>query len=195
VLNGVDGSREAVPSTVFIGGLDRAALRSALRVRDVRLNRAAEALFHDRRFTTSSGQFPLHIACLSVADLGFVHGAVYEQLTQRATNLGFSECPLELGPYLRLQMGQQPELPDLPDAPPNAPPGSITIASRPIDDTEETPKGFYLRKISGALWLRGYWAPTTHVWNPNDLLVFARSHFKLLPQARGNAPNKPLQHL
>jgi hypothetical protein len=175
MLSGVERSREAVPSTVFIGGQDRAALRTALRVRDVRLNRAAETLFDDRRFATSGGQFPLHIACISVADLGFADGATYEQLTQRATNLGFSECPLELGPYLRMQMGRQPELPDLPEAPPGAPPGSITIASRPIDEAEETPKGFYLRKISGVLWLRGYWAPTVHVWNPNDLLVFARS--------------------
>ena len=175
MLSGVDPRREAVPSTVLVGGLDRAALRSALRARDVQLNRAAEVLFDDQRFATSSREYHVQIARLSVAELGFAHGATYAQLTIGATNLGFTQCPLELGPHLRLRLSQLPELPDVPSDPRSAPPGSLTIASHPLDDADETPKGFYLRMISGALWLRGYWAPPTHVWNPNDLLVFARS--------------------
>jgi len=56
-----------------------------------------------------------------------------------------------------------------------APPGSITIASSPLDDSDETPKGFYLRRIDGVLWLRGYWSWPGNIWRPEDVLVFSRT--------------------
>jgi hypothetical protein len=34
----------------------------------------------------------------------------------------------------------------------------VTIASPALTDDYETPKGFYLLKICGELWLRGYWS-------------------------------------
>jgi hypothetical protein len=48
------------------------------------------------------------------------------------------------------------------------------VASRPLDESEETPKGFYLRRNDGVLWLRGYWSHAGHLWSPEDLLVFSR---------------------
>jgi hypothetical protein len=55
-----------------------------------------------------------------------------------------------------------------------APPGSITVASSPLDDSDETPKGFYLRRVDGVSWLRGYWSRPGHIWSPRDVLVFSR---------------------
>ncbi len=57
------------------------------------------------------------------------------------------------------------------------------IISEPLDDNPETPKGFYLRRIDGILWLRGYRAETTSVWNSEDHLLFSRSSDSRKPRA------------
>jgi len=164
-----------VPNSVRIGGMDKHQLLQALRERDVQLNRAAEVLFEDRRFTPMSHSRVLEIAVLSVADLGFDEGATHDQLTARALASGLVACPLELGPHLRLQFLDQAEgSVGLPETRHQAPPGSITIVSVPLDDRDETPKGFYLRRIDGVLWLRGYWSPPDHVWSPDNVLTYAR---------------------
>jgi hypothetical protein len=160
---------------VRVGGLDQDALLDALRLRDVRLNPAAEALFADPRFLPLGRSRDIEIAALSVAELGFAEPATYARLGARAAESGLVECPLELGPYLRLQFLEQPEgAAGAPSTPGQAPPGSLTVASAPLDDRYETPKGFYLRRIDGAPWLRGYWSSPADVWNLQDVLVFAR---------------------
>ncbi|MET0793199.1 MAG: helicase [Polyangiaceae bacterium] len=165
-----------LPSFVRIGGMDKQALLSALRAHDIQLNQAAENLFADPRFTPTSSSVAIAIACLSVTELGFPSGATYEQLTARALELGLLECPLELGPYLRLQFLEQPEAAGaVTESQHRAPAGSITVVSRVLDATVETPKGFYLRQIAGRLWLRGYWSPPSHIWSPEDVLVFSAS--------------------
>ena len=154
--------------------MDKQELIQELRKHNVLLNQAAEALFEDRRFTTLRQRKVIEITCLSVADLGFVEGATYQQLTARALESGLVECPLELGPHFRLQFLDQPEgSAGFPATKHRAPPGSITIASSPLDDCEETPKGFYLRRIDGVLWLRGYWSWSGNIWRPEDVLVFS----------------------
>jgi hypothetical protein len=175
-----------VPSSVRIGGIDKRDLLQALRDRNVQLNQAAEALFQDRRFTSLSRSRVVEIAALSVADLGFGEGATYDQLTARALASGLVECPLELGPHLRLQFLDQAEgSVGLPATEHRAPPGSITVASVPLDDYEETPKGFYLRRIDGVLWLRGYWSHPGNVWRPDDVLVYARDGSAPQDEVRG----------
>jgi hypothetical protein len=165
-----------MPTAVRVGGMKKPALLQALRAHKVQLNLAAVALFEDRRFTLISQNQVIEIATLSVADLGFGEGATYGQLTARALELGLAECPLELGPHLRMQFLDQPEgAAGVPITHGLAPPGSITVASSPLDGGDETPKGFYLRRVDGVLWLRGYWWWPGHVWNPQDVLVFSRS--------------------
>ena len=164
-----------MPSAVRVGGVGKAELLKALLSHQVQLNRAAEALFEDRRFTPLGQHDVIEIVSLSVADLGFGDGASYGQLTTRALDLGLVECPLELGPHLRLQFIDQPEAAaGTPTTRGRAPTGSITVASSPLDERDETPKGFYLRRLDGVLCLRGYWSWAGHVWSPGDVLVFAR---------------------
>ncbi len=167
--------RALMPSAVSIGGIGRSELLAALREQNVRLNGAAEALFRDHRFTTLSRRHDVEIAALSVAELGFGEGATYGQLIARAFELGLTECPLELGPHLRVQFLDQPDSTDgTPLTHGRAPPGSITVASSPLDDGDETAKGFYLRRVDTVLWLRGYWSWPGHIWTPEDVLVFSR---------------------
>jgi len=157
--------------------MGKAELLQALRVHEVQLNQAAEALFEDCRFSVPGQDQVIEIATVSVADLGFGEGATYAQITARALASGWVECPLALGPYLRMQFLDQPEGSGA--APPTegrAPPGAITVASPALDDADETPKGFYLRRIDGVPWLRGYWSWPGHLWQPEDVIVFSRSH-------------------
>jgi len=168
-----------MPCAVRVGGTSKAELLRALRERGVRLNAAAETLFEDRRFTVLDEgrviEIEIEIAAVSVGELGLNEGASYAQVTARALESGLVECPLELGPYLRMQFPDQPEADGgASTTRGRAPPGSITIASPPLDDTEGPPKGFYLRRAEGVSWLRGYWASPDHVWDPDRVLVFAR---------------------
>ena len=173
--------RASMPREVRVGGVQKLELLQRLRVSGVHLNRAAEMLFEDDRFVLLEQRQLVEIATLSVAELGFQDGATYGQLAARALESGLAECPVELGPHLRLQYLDQPEgSAGQPATQHRAPPGAITIASPALDEQEETPKGFYLRRIDGVLWLRGYWSWPGHVWSPDDLLVFA--------VARGPAP-------
>jgi hypothetical protein len=164
-----------LPSEVRVGGMGKLELLAALREHNVRLNQAAEALFEDRRFAPFVREKAVEIAFVSVADLGLRDGATYEQLTRRARDSGLVESPLELGPQLRLQFLNQPEgSAGFPARQHRAPFGSITVASSPLDESDETPKGFYLRRIDGVLWLRGYRSGAGHLWSPEDVFVFVR---------------------
>ena len=164
-----------MPSAVRIGGMGKAELLQALREHEVRLNRAAEILFEDGRFSLRSQGQVIEIAPVAVAELGFGEGATYARLTARARESGLFECPLETAPHLRMQFLDQPDGPDGKQMTHGrAPPGSITVASPALDDEEETPRGFYLRRVDGVLWLRGYWSRPDHIWSPEDVLVFSR---------------------
>jgi hypothetical protein len=155
--------------------LGRVELLRTLREHNVQLNRAAESLFDDHRFTTRRQAEVIQISALSVRDLGFGAGATYAQLAAKALESGLVECPLELGPHLRIQFLDQPEgAHGRPTVHGTAPPGSITVASLALDDGDETPKGFYLRRVDGSLWLRAHWFSPDHIWSPDDVLVFCR---------------------
>ncbi len=160
--------------SVTIGGTGGAELLAALREHGVQLNDAAEALLQDPRFTTLPGRRVVEIETISVAELGFYEGATYAELVARALDRALTECPLELAPHLRMQLPDQRESGDGgPLTHGRAPPGSITVASPPLDDGDETPKGFYLRRADGVPWLRGYRASRDHVWSPGDVFVFS----------------------
>jgi hypothetical protein len=167
--------RASVPNVVRLGGVEKPALLQGLRAHKIQLNRAADMLFEDHRFVPLDQRHVVEIAMVSVAEVGFSEGATYAKLVARALESGLVECPLELGPHLRIQFLDQSEgAAALTATHGRVPPGAITVASSPLDERDETPKGFYLRRIDGVLWLRGYWSWPGHVWSPEDILVFAR---------------------
>lgn len=166
-----------VTRTIRVGGARKSELLSQLQRAGICLNEAAHALFADDRFTTSEVSSVIEIAELSVASLGLHNGATFARIVEQASRMGLSLCPLELAPHFRLQYTDQPE--GFLGQPPSqhcAPPGSITVACTPPADDEGTPKGFYLRRIEGALWLRGYRSWPGHLWNPEDVFAFSRRH-------------------
>ncbi len=79
-------------------------------------------LNHDS-FTIEDTPTYVNLVLLSVADLGFPHGAKYEEVCERAFKYGLELCPAEVGPQYVLQYGNQIENDD------------FSIAMEPIHDT------------------------------------------------------------
>jgi len=166
----------ALPPYVEIGDTKKESLIQALDDSGIQVNSIGLELFNDPRFTVSPVRERVSIVCLTVAELGLPEGGVYGQVVGAGGVLRLFECPLELGPHLRLAFKEQSEgSVGFPSSQNAAPPGAVTVASAPLDDAESTPKGFYLRCINGSLWLRGYRSWDGHIWNPNDAFVFARA--------------------
>jgi hypothetical protein len=175
-MDHTDTSRASIPSGLRIGGMAKAELLAALREHEIQLNEAAKALFADPRFTTLGEERVVELVAVSVAELGFGDGATYGEIVRRALDVGLIECPLEVGPHLRLKFRAQADSADgrsLTHG--RAPPGSLVVASSPLDASDETPKGFYLRHVDRVLWLRGYWSSPDHVSSPGDVLVFSKA--------------------
>jgi hypothetical protein len=172
----------AVPRTVCIGGMRKDEILSALKERGILLNEIAQSLFAHQAFETADARSTMEIAEVSVRDLGLTSGATLEQVFERAAEHGLALCPLELAAHLRLQFSDQPEgFLGYPLSSNRAPPGALTIGARPIASGDGAPMGFYLRRIQGVLWLRGYRSPAEHVWDADDRFVFRRHGKDPLP--------------
>lgn len=165
-----------VTRTIEIGGLTKSELIQIMQQQSISRNEYAKKLLSDDKFTTSDTKYSLQIVELTVEDLGFSDGATLHQIFKRASELGLELCPLELGLHLRLEYLDQLEgYLGNPSNQNQAPSGSITVASEIICEDGGFPKGFYLRKITGVLWLRGYNADHLHVWNPYDHFIFCQT--------------------
>jgi hypothetical protein len=165
-----------ITRTVTVGSLTSSELVEELRQNAILMNESAERLFASDQFATSPTRYSVTTVELTVRDLGFPQGATIAELFARATTVGLSLCPIELGAHLRLQYRDQPEgARGKPVRRHQAPYGSITVASEPLSDEEDFPKGFYLRCIEGVLWLRGYRSGPEHVWGPDDHFIFRQA--------------------
>jgi hypothetical protein len=165
-----------ITRTVQVGGLTKAELVQELQKNAISMNESAETLFASDLFTTAETQSSMTVVELTVQNLGLLQGATLAEIYERARALGLLLCPLELGPHLRLQYLDQPEgYVGQPVRQHQAPSGSITIASEPLMQDDDFPKGFYLRRIKGVLWLRGYLSRSEHVWEPDDHFIFRQA--------------------
>lgn len=164
-----------VARTVQFGGETKAELLVRLAQNGVELNEAARVLFASDKFTTSKVRSHLGTVELRVRELGLPQGATTSSVFESAMRLGLRLCPIELGPHLRLQWLDQPEgFLGHPLTQHRGPPGALIIASEILSEDYEFPKGFYLRRIKGTLWLRGYWSGPEHVCDPDDHFVFGQ---------------------
>ncbi len=154
------------------GGYTKPELIQKMKENKILLNVLAEKLIASDYFEVSKECYQAKIVELAVKDFDFVNGATTSQLFSKAANLKLQLCPLELAPYIRLAYFNQGEGYDAHQLKNQAPNGSITIASEILSEDLDVPKGFYLRRIQGNLWLRGYIADEEHVWNPNDHFIF-----------------------
>jgi hypothetical protein len=172
-----DTGLEGIPGSVTTSGLDKAELRRRLAAAGVRLNPLGEALIAETHFVPDARPGSFRIRCITPGDLGLVAGATYAEILARAMLQGLAVCPLELAIYLRLAWPDQPETEGADTVSQGeAPPGSLTVASEWLPGGEHGPRGFYLRRIGGEPWLRGYRAGHDHGWGTGDRFVF-QVHF------------------
>lgn len=165
---------QAKPVNISYGGRNPRPLLEALKAQHIQLNASATALFEHPNFVTSTQQSQLEVVQVSVADLGFVSGATTQEIYARAKLHGLALCPIEFAAYYRLAYLEQLEgLIGFAPTQHCAPPGSVMVASEAISIDDTVPKGFYLRRIEGVLWLRGYHCDAAHVWSPEDVFAFA----------------------
>lgn len=145
---------------IGIGGQNKEELLASLAANSVQLNQYAHMLFDHRRFETSEQSRSVIVTILTVAELGFSSGATSDDIFASAGASGFDLCPIELAAHFRLQYLEQPDGP------------YITVASAKICNDAAFPNGFYLRRLDGTLWLRGYRASTDYVWEPASRFAF-----------------------
>ena len=156
---------------VTVGGLSRSQLASALNERGILLNAHAETLLEHDVFDSSTAQ-TVTVTERTVAELGFTDGATLSQILGASQHQNLVLCPAETGPYLRLALTEQPASADSVMSSGRAPAGSLTMATAALSDDDEYPKGFYLRVVDDAAWLRGYRCDDEHVWSPDDRFLF-----------------------
>ncbi|WP_146056822.1 helicase [Chromobacterium alticapitis] len=162
-----------VEHLIRIGGISKAALLEELERSGISINPLAHTLFADDRFEIEKEVEDIRCVALSVAELGLAQGGTWPLIVQHATALGLSLCPMETGPHLRLRWREQAEGAIGQSATRGkAPFGSLTVASAALCDDPSVPKGFYLRRIEGVLWLRGYQSDDEHVWSADACLLF-----------------------
>jgi hypothetical protein len=152
------------------GGLCKSDLLMRLDSSGILLNDFAKTILSSELFKVSNQKQQISIYIVSIKEIGFSKGATIPQIKKNIKNYGLSECPLEIAPYLRLYLKNQKEIKK--ETLNQNPLGSLTIFSKPLVKDEDFPKGFYLRKIEGKLWLRGYRCSLDYIWNPNDKLIF-----------------------
>ena len=157
--------------TVQVGGQSRPELLQSLHAAGVQLNAHAETLLAYPAFDAPAAR-TLRIVERTVEQLGFEHGGVQSQVFAAARQQGLELCPLVTGPYLRLAMMNQANAPDSILSAGRGPTGAIHIASEPVSEDVEYPKGFYLRVVDGQPWLGGYCCDDTYIWAPGQRLAF-----------------------
>jgi hypothetical protein len=161
---------------VEVGGLSKLQLKHKLQQCSIRMNEYGIKLLDVEKFIISPTKRQLETVEILVRNLGFTDGATTSQLFQMADTLGLQLCPIDLGPFLRIQYLDQPETcTSSPEKGNQAPSGSLTIASEALSEDDYFPKGFYLRRTNDELWLRGYIADDLHEWNPYDRFIFCRT--------------------
>ncbi|MHA7240494.1 hypothetical protein [Arthrobacter sp. TMS1-12-1] len=159
------------PFTVQVGGQSRPEVLQSLKDAGVQLNAHAETLLAHPAFDTPASRI-LRIVERTVGQLGFEHGGVQSRIFAAARHQGLELCPLVTGPYFRLAMMDQANAPDSILSAGRGPTGAIHIASEPVSEDVDYPKGFYLRVVDGQPWLRGYCCDDTYLWAPEQRLAF-----------------------
>lgn len=159
------------PLRLTVGGLSRDDLRAALQSGGVLLNAHAETLLAHPVF---DGREPEELSLVErdLRALGLHDGATLPEVYAAAEGGGLALCPPDTAPYLRLAMTWQENAPDSVLSAGRSPSGALKVASAPLADDVEYPKGLYLRVVDHRPWLRGYRCDLEYRFAPEDRFAF-----------------------
>lgn len=135
------------------------ALRKALS-RNNQISDWAKQLLEKTTVAESPTQIELYLA--TVAELGFPNGAKFAEIRAKIHELGFTDCPAEVGPQLRRQYANQPMN------------EWVRVMMDPITDSYGNLGVFDVGHDDGGLWLGGYYAYPEYFYSGGKIWVFAR---------------------
>ena len=140
-----------------------------LEERGIRINHYAEKYISHPRF--SAGQpGEITVAVVSLEELGLENGASLEELFRHIQGTPFKPCPPDTGFFLRLAWTDQPQSQNsILTGPHSSPDQAVTVLSELLEQDDACPKGLYLRRLDGNLWLRGYVCDSAYRF-PGDAL-------------------------
>ena len=138
----------------------------------IRINHYAEKYISHPRF--SAGQpGEITAAVASLEELGLEKGASLDELFRHIQGTPFSPCPPDTGFFLRLAWTDQPQSGNsILTGTHRSPDQAVTVLSEILERDDNFPKGLYLRKVDGALWLRGYVCDPAYHFPGETLFAF-----------------------
>lgn len=102
------------------------------------------------------------LVVMTVNELGFLHGARYEDICAKALAIGLELCPAEIGPALRLSYKDQPSR------------EWLYIAMEPITDSVGDGDIFAVVHNTDHLWLGSVNGSPGRRWSTSEQFVFVR---------------------
>jgi len=140
---------------VEIGGKSKEELKKEMKEKGFKLYSYTESMIDNSDFTLSKNKEKINTVRLKVSDLGFDSGnPTTDEIYKKAEEFGLELCPAEVGPYLRLELIDQP-LGDY-----------FRIAMKQINVSDRNPSVFFVRRDGdGEAWLDSDNAKPTSRWN------------------------------
>ncbi|MDO8429894.1 MAG: hypothetical protein Q7S73_00830 [bacterium] len=136
--------------------------RRALKAGGYQIGRWANDILGQPVFKAAQKETEVELVKVSVVELGFRNGATWQEIYQRAKELGLELCPNEVGPQLRLQYKDQPN-------------GEwLLIAMEPITDSVGCLRVFVVEHGAYGRWLLSYYAYPEGVWHSYGQWLFVR---------------------
>jgi hypothetical protein len=142
---------------IEIGGKTKEYYLSALTEKNM-IKTNIQQLLESPGFTILPSRERIDLVCLTVAQLGFPHGATTDEIYARREEWGLDLCPTETGPALRLATSN---------------PDFMIIGMKQITNDDGYPKVFLLGKSGRGLWLRASIALPSEKWSENFPFVFS----------------------
>jgi hypothetical protein len=132
---------------------------------------AAEYMSHPRFSAGKPGEISAAVA--SLQELGLEDGATLDELFQHIQSTAFKPCPPDTGFFLRLAWTDQPQSQNsILTGTHRSPDRAVTVLSELLETDDAFPKGLYLRRVDGKLWLRGYVCDSTYRFPGDALFAF-----------------------
>ena len=132
---------------------------------------AEEYISHPRFFAGFKEELTVTIA--SLREIGLEDGACLEELFRHIPGSRLRPCPPCTGLFLRLEWRDQPQSRNsVLSGTHSAPDQSVTVLSEIPEQSDDFPKGLYLRNVDGKLWLRGYICDAAYRFPGDALFAF-----------------------
>ena len=150
----------------------RDELEKILEENNIRTNRYAEEYFSHPGFSTEIAE-SCSIAIVSLEEIGLGDGGTLNVISEHMSGLGLKVCPANAGLFLRLAWKEQTQSSNsVLSGTHEAPDQAVTVFSEPLERSDDFPKGLYLRKVDGDLWLRGYVCDDSYTFPADALFAF-----------------------